>query len=202
MNHSNDHLTSQAFTPISYVNGQMEWFSIAISWYTRGSTIDYVAGHPSSPESSLFTLLSPQPPSINRPLLVHLDDNTLATREEHVHLVIVVPVDGGEGATRVPRYEHGAATISRADVAVVNEREDRRDALATAASASAAQDHVDLHALAGRRVAENDPVDRSSERGASHHEDVGGKKKDTLGGANADGGNSAGGNHVPRVDNR
>jgi hypothetical protein len=193
MNHSNDHLTSQAFTPISYVNGQMEWFSIAISWYTRGSTIDYVAGHPSSPESSLFTLLSPQPPSINRPLLVHLDDNTLATREEHVHLVIVVPVDGGEGATRVPRYEHGAATISRADVAVVDARESCRDSLVTAASASAAHDDVHLGALSGHWVTEEDPVDGSSERGASHLEDLGGKKKSTLCGADVDGCNGTAG---------
>jgi hypothetical protein len=145
--------------------------------------------------------LSPEPPLKDHPSVVDLDDNTFATREEHVQLVVIVPVDGGEGTTGIPWHEHGATTISRAGVAVVNAREDRRDVLATAAGASAAQHDVDLRALAGGRVAEADPVHGTSERGASHLEDVGGKKERTLSGAYADRVNGAAGNDIPGVHN-
>jgi hypothetical protein len=132
--------------------------------------------------------------------LIHLDENTLSTREVHVQLVVVSTVDCSGRATRVPGLEGSAASVGGTDVAIMNSREGRRDTLVTAGHTGAVQNHVDLSAFSGHWIAEEDPVDGPSERRTGHHEDICGKEEGTLGGTNADGGNGAAGIDVSAVD--
>ena len=99
-----------------------------------------------------------------RPSSHNFNENALSAGEVHIHLIVLIRVDGGEGTRLDLGLESRTLARGHGDVAVVEDREDSSMlvggwVVGATGHAGSAENNVDFGVLSGQLVAENDAVD-------------------------------------------